>query len=228
VEAVEARHYAPGGASGSLLEPYAEALDERAYAVIKRLFDIALASLILILTFPLCVVVAALVRSTSAGPVIFRQPRCGKDGTTFTCYKFRTMVDGAEKRMAEVLPLNEVTGPVFKARNDPRVTPIGRWLRKTSIDELPQLVNVLRGDMSIVGPRPPLPEEVAQYTPRQSRRLSVKPGLTCLWQVLGRSQIPFDEWLVLDLEYIGRRGFWFDLGLVLRTIPAVISCRGAL
>jgi exopolysaccharide biosynthesis polyprenyl glycosylphosphotransferase len=199
----------------------------RLYTLGKRVFDCALAALLLVATAPLLLVVAALVRLTSPGPVLFRQRRCGQWGREFICYKFRTMVDGAELTRHEFEALNEMDGPVFKIRNDPRVTRVGRFLRRTSIDELPQLWNVLRGDMSIVGPRPPLPEEVARYRPRDFQRLAVVPGLTCLWQIKGRSEIKFDEWVRLDLEYIRRRGFWFDLAIVLRTIPAVLSGRGA-
>src|SRR5579875_2285669 len=177
--------------------------ERRLYAVSKRMFDCVLASVLLVLSAPLWVVVAALIRLTSPGPIIFRQRRCGRWGEEFTCYKFRTMIDGAE------------------------LTRQGRFLRRSSIDELPQLWNVLRGDMSIVGPRPPLPEEVARYRPRDYQRLAVTPGLTCLWQIKGRSQIKFDEWVRLDLEYIRRRSFWLDLAIVLRTIPAVLSGRGA-
>jgi len=197
------------------------------YALGKRVFDCALASALLVATAPLWIVVAALVRLTSPGPVLFRQRRCGRWGKEFTCYKFRTMVDGAELTRKQLEALNEVDGPVFKIRNDPRVTPVGRFLRRSSIDELPQLLNVLRGDMSIVGPRPPIPEEVARYRPRDHQRLAVTPGLTCLWQIRGRSEIKFDEWVRLDLEYIRRRSLWLDLAIVVRTIPAVLSGRGA-
>src|SRR5579883_2764295 len=201
--------------------------ERRLYAVSKRMFDCVLASVLLVLSAPLWVVVAALIRLTSPGPIIFRQRRCGRWGEEFTCYKFRTMIDGEELTRQELDALNEVDGPVFKIRDDPRVTRVGRFLRRSSIDELPQLWNVLRGDMSIVGPRPPLPEEVARYRPRDYQRLAVTPGLTCLWQIKGRSQIKFDEWVRLDLEYIRRRSFWLDLAIVLRTIPAVLSGRGA-
>lgn len=198
------------------------------YEVSKRVFDILFALLLLLVTLPVLLVAAILIRLTSPGPILFRQVRCGKDGKLFVCYKLRTMVDGAEAMQAQLVHLNEMTGPVFKAHNDPRVTPVGRWLRKMSIDELPQLFNVLRGEMSIVGPRPPLPREVVQYGSYERRRLAVKPGLTCLWQVSGRSLLGFEDWVALDLEYIARRSFWYDLLLVLRTIPAVIFARGAM
>jgi exopolysaccharide biosynthesis polyprenyl glycosylphosphotransferase len=201
--------------------------ERRLYAVAKRLFDCVLASVLLVLSAPLWVAAAALIRLTSPGPILFRQRRCGRWGREFTCYKFRTMFEGAELTRRQLEALNEVDGPVFKIRDDPRVTRVGRFLRRSSIDELPQLWNVLRGDMSIVGPRPPLPEEVARYRPRDLQRLAVTPGLTCLWQIKGRSQIKFDEWVRLDLEYIRRRSLWLDFVIVLRTIPAVLSGRGA-
>ncbi|MGD9891731.1 MAG: sugar transferase [Dehalococcoidia bacterium] len=197
------------------------------YERAKRSLDLVVAVIALAVLLPLLLLVAVLIRLTSPGPAIFRQIRCGRGGRPFTCYKFRTMEDGAEKRKRELLTLNEMSGPVFKIRNDPRVTPLGRWLRKLSIDELPQLINVVRGDMSLVGPRPPLPEEVAQYTLEQRRRLDVTPGLTCLWQVSGRNKLGFDEWVNLDLQYIERRSFWLDLWLIVLTIPAVITGRGA-
>jgi len=195
--------------------------------VAKRGFDLVIASVLLVGTMPLWLGVAWLIAATTPGPVLLRQRRCGRGGRHFTCYKFRSMVMQAEALRGELLVLNEMSGPVFKIRRDPRVTRVGRWIRKTSIDELPQLVNVLRGEMSIVGPRPPLPAEVATYDTQVWRRLSVQPGLTCLWQISGRSRIGFDEWVSLDLEYIRRRSFWLDLEIVLRTIPAVLSGRGA-
>ena len=202
-------------------------LDRRVYLTFKRAFDITAGLALLIGSLPLWLAAALAVRLTSPGPIFFRQTRCGQDGEEFTCYKFRTMVNGAHGRRHEVLHLNELSGPVFKVRRDPRSTGVGRFLRMTSIDELPQLLNVIRGDMSIVGPRPPLPEEVAMYSPQDRVRLSVKPGLTCLWQVSGRSNIGFERWMELDREYILRRSFLFDLVIVLRTIPALITCRGA-
>jgi len=159
--------------------------------------------------------------------VLFRQRRCGLNGRIFTLFKFRTMVADAEERIGEVAHLNEMKGPVFKVRRDPRVTGVGRWLRRFSLDELPQLWNVLRGDMSLVGPRPPIPEEVARYERWQRRRLSMKPGLTCLWQVRGRNQIDFEEWMRLDLEYIDNWSPWLDLKILARTVPVVLSGRGA-
>jgi lipopolysaccharide/colanic/teichoic acid biosynthesis glycosyltransferase len=198
-----------------------------AYTVAKRVFDIAFALVLLVLLAPVWIVAAILVRATSDGPVLYKQTRVGHHGQAFQCYKFRTMVPNAHAMKLELVALNEVSGPVFKVKRDPRVTPVGRWLRKFSIDELPQLLNILRGQMSIVGPRPPIPEEVADYTDHQLGRLAVTPGLTCLWQVSGRSHIGFDEWVELDLHYIRRRTFWYDIWLVLLTIPAVLSGRGA-
>lgn len=197
------------------------------YELSKRALDIVLATAFLLAVLPIWCTIALLIRFTSSGPVLYLHERCGKDGARFLCYKFRTMKTDAEAVRETLLHLNEMSGPVFKIRRDPRITLVGRWLRKSSLDELPQLVNVLRGDMSIVGPRPPLPREVERYTDHQRRRLGVKPGLTCLWQVSGRNLIDFDEWVELDIAYIKNRGFLYDLRLIARTIPAVLSCRGA-
>jgi lipopolysaccharide/colanic/teichoic acid biosynthesis glycosyltransferase len=214
------------------LVPIAEApaspLPERSgYAIAKRCFDLVLSTVALFLMAPLCLVVAAIVRATTPGPVIYRQTRIGRGGVPFECLKFRTMVNGAHQARADVLALNEMAPPVFKIRRDPRVTAVGRFLRRYSIDEIPQFVNVLRGDMSVVGPRPPLPEEVAKYRPGDRQRLAVAQGITCLWQVSGRGRVGFDEWMRLDAEYIARRSFWLDLLIVVRTVPAVLSGRGA-
>jgi lipopolysaccharide/colanic/teichoic acid biosynthesis glycosyltransferase len=159
--------------------------------------------------------------------VLFRQERCGLRGRRFILLKFRTMVEDADRRRPEVDHLNVMDGPVFKAPGDPRVTGLGRWLRRSSLDELPQLVNVLRGDMSLVGPRPPLPDEVARYQSWQRRRLAMKPGLTCLWQVSGRSGLDFATWMELDLAYIDSWSLWLDLRILARTVPAVLRGRGA-
>jgi exopolysaccharide biosynthesis polyprenyl glycosylphosphotransferase len=193
----------------------------------KRLLDVALSSLVLLLALPVVAWIALLIKATSSGGVLFRQTRCGLNGRIFTLYKFRTMVEGAEDRQLELLHLNEMNGPVFKLKSDPRVTALGRFLRRFSLDELPQLWNVLRGDMSLVGPRPPIPEEVARYQRWQRRRLAMKPGLTCLWQVSGRNQIDFDRWMQLDLEYIDSWSPMLDLKILLKTIPAVLSGKGA-
>lgn len=193
----------------------------------KRLFDVALSGAVLLLTAPLLAVTAIAIRLDSPGPVLFRQRRVGMNGRHFTLWKFRTMCVDAEARLAQLTGHNEVGGPVFKMRNDPRVTRVGRWLRKTSLDEFPQFWNVLRGDMSVVGPRPPIPAEVERYEPWQRRRLSVKPGITCVWQVSGRSDIDFDQWMELDLQYIDNWSLWGDVRIVLRTVPAVLFGRGA-
>jgi len=195
--------------------------------VCKRAADILLSGTALIALTPLFLAVAAAIKLTSKGPVFFKQIRVGLRGRLFDMYKFRSMVIDAEQQLDTLLKHNEQTGPTFKMRRDPRITPIGRLLRAYSIDELPQLVNVLRGEMSIVGPRPPVPREVAQYQPWQRRRLSVRPGLTCLWQVQGRNEIGFDEWMMLDLQYVDHWSFSKDVELIGRTVPVVVTGRGA-
>jgi lipopolysaccharide/colanic/teichoic acid biosynthesis glycosyltransferase len=160
------------------------------------------------------------------GPAIFRQTRVGLHGRLFEVYKFRTMIDGAESQLEDLLEHNEIRGHAFKVTNDPRVTKVGRWLRRTSLDELPQLLNVLRGEMSLVGPRPPLPSEVAGYDIWHRRRLSMKPGMTGLWQIRARREADFDRWVETDLEYIDTWSFWLDLKIMLRTIPAVLGREG--
>jgi len=196
------------------------------YGSISRALDVVVTLLALIPTAPLMLVAAILIKLEDRGPVLFRQQRVGKDGKSFTLWKFRSMRCGAD-RDRSMLRSDDGNTVRFKMRRDPRITRTGAWLRKNSIDELPQLFNVLRGDMSLVGPRPPIPEEVAQYTPRQRRRLSVKPGLTCLWQVNGRADLPFPEQVELDLKYIRSRCIRLDIMLLLRTVPAVLSGRGA-
>jgi exopolysaccharide biosynthesis polyprenyl glycosylphosphotransferase len=193
----------------------------------KRLFDILASITALVLLAPLILVVAALVKLTSRGPVLFRQERVGLHGRVFHMLKFRSMVEHAEALKAALLEQNEQDGPAFKIKRDPRVTPIGRLIRKYSVDEIPQLVNVIRGDMSIVGPRPPLPSEVARYEAWQYRRLSVRPGLTCVWQVSGRNQISFQEWMLLDMRYIDHWSLAQDFNLIWRTFPVVLTGRGA-
>lgn len=193
----------------------------------KRVIDFLVASVGLVALSPVFALIAAAIKFTSEGPVFYRQVRCGLHGRRFRLVKFRTMIHGAEDRLWEIRHLNEMDGPVFKMRNDPRVTPLGRFLRKFSIDELPQLWNVIKGEMSVVGPRAPLPEEVEHYSIRQRRRLSVKPGITCLWQVSGRSDISFQKWMEMDLQYIDSWSFWLDLRIMLKTIPAVFTGRGA-
>ncbi len=193
----------------------------------KRLFDIVSSGIALWLLSPLFIAVAVAVKLTSRGPLLFRQTRVGLHGRPFRMLKFRTMVENAEALKMQLATQNEMDGPVFKMKKDPRITSIGRILRKFSIDELPQLVNVLRGDMSVVGPRPPVPNEVAKYEPWQRRRLSVRPGLTCIWQVSGRNEISFEQWMYMDLQYIDTWSFTKDIGLILKTFPVVLTGRGA-
>ncbi len=193
----------------------------------KRALDVAVSMLILVLTAPVLLIAALAIRLGSPGSILFKQERIGLNGRIFTLYKFRTMIEDAHERRGEVTHLNEMTGPVFKAKDDPRVTAVGRWMRRFSLDEIPQLWNVLKGDMSLVGPRPPIPEEVASYHRWHRRRLSMKPGLTCLWQISGRNQIDFDRWMQMDLQYIDNWSPSLDLKILLRTIPAVLSGRGA-
>jgi exopolysaccharide biosynthesis polyprenyl glycosylphosphotransferase len=193
----------------------------------KRVFDVVCATVSLVLLSPLMLLLAAAIRVTSPGPIFFRQTRCGLGGRHFTLYKFRSMINNAEQLKAELNQLNELDGPVFKISDDPRITPVGRWLRRFSIDELPQLWNILRGDMSFVGPRPAIPEEVDQYEPWQRRRLRMRPGLTCIWVLEGRNHLDFNRWIQLDLAYIDTWSLWLDAKIFLRTIPIVLSGRGA-
>jgi len=199
----------------------------RLYGLAKRLVDIALGSVLLVLAMPLWVLAAAAIKLTSRGPVIFRQRRIGQNGQAFTMYKFRSMVVGAEGGRDELADRNEKDGPVFKIREDPRITAVGRILRRTSIDELPQLLNVLRGQMSLVGPRPLWVHEAAKANGRARWRTVVKPGLTCLWQISGRSELSYEQWVDLDLYYIQHRSLFLDLMILIQTIPAVLSARGA-
>jgi exopolysaccharide biosynthesis polyprenyl glycosylphosphotransferase len=193
----------------------------------KRIVDFTLSAVALVLLSPLLFLLALLIRLTSPGPILYRQIRCGLGGRRFTLYKFRSMVANADKLRTELEALNEVDGPVFKLTEDPRCTPLGRWLRKISFDELPQLWNILRGDMSFVGPRPPLPEEVEKYESWQRRRLRMRPGLTCLWTLEGRSRLSFDRWIRLDLAYIDNWSLFLDFKILLKSIPLVVFGRGA-
>jgi lipopolysaccharide/colanic/teichoic acid biosynthesis glycosyltransferase len=193
----------------------------------KRCVDIVGASFALVATAPLLAFMAVLVKLESPGPILYRSTRLGRGARPFTFFKLRSMVQGADLRRDQLTHLNECDGPVFKICNDPRITRVGRFVRTTSIDEIPQFLNVLRGEMSLVGPRPPIPEEVARYELWQLQRLDVRPGLTCLWQVSGRSRLGFQEWMRLDLEYIRNRSFRLDLKILLRTIRAVLSREGA-
>ena len=195
---------------------------------VKRGIDIAVSLLALIALSPVFLIAAILIKLTSRGPVMFVQKRLGLNKRHMHVHKFRTMVVDAEKQIKDLEHLNEVSGPVFKIKNDPRITPIGRILRKTSIDELPQLWDVLKGDMSLVGPRPlPVRDYEGFSEDWQRRRFSVRPGITCLWQVNGRSSIPFEQWMELDLQYIDKWSLWLDLEILLRTIPAVLRGSGA-
>ena len=193
----------------------------------KRLLDVTFSALAIAVLSPVLVAAAVMVAWSSPGPVFYAQDRVGCRGRRFRFLKFRTMCRDAEARRDELVDLNEVDGPVFKIRRDPRITTVGRVLRKLSLDELPQFFHVLSGKMSLVGPRPPLPHEVAAYNAWEAQRLLVKPGLTCIWQVSGRSELDFGTWVRMDIDYIRRWSLWFDLKLLLRTVPAVLSGRGA-
>jgi exopolysaccharide biosynthesis polyprenyl glycosylphosphotransferase len=203
------------------------ARENRFYHILKRGTDILIALFLLVLFLPIIPVVTLLIKLDSPGPIFFKQKRVGKNGKNFNFYKFRSMVSGAESVLGALKPLSGVDGPVFKIKDDPRITRVGRFLRRSSLDELPQLLNVLKGEMSIVGPRPNLPCEVSQYLPWQKRRLEVTPGITCFWQIAGRSHIGFQEWMRLDLEYVRKRSYVTDLKIMLKTVPAVIARKGA-
>ena len=193
----------------------------------KRALDLALGTAALLLALPVIGVAAIAIKLDSKGPVFHGAVRVGREGRKFAFLKLRSMRAGAEEQRGLLLHRNEARGPAFKLRDDPRVTRVGRVLRKLSLDELPQLLHVLQGHMSLVGPRPPFPEEVERYEPWMRRRLSVRPGLTCLWQIRGRSDLSFDEWMRFDLEYVDRISLWLDLKILALTVPAVLSARGA-
>ena len=194
------------------------------YSVTKRLIDIVGSLCGIILLSPLFLIVAILIKlEDPKGKVFFAQERNGKYPKTFKMYKFRSMVHNAEDLLKDLMDRNEQTGPVFKINDDPRITKVGKFIRKTSIDELPQLFNVLKGDMSLVGPRPPIPHEVEQYNSYQMQRLAVKPGLTCIWQVSGRNNIGFDEWVEMDIEYIKTRNLWLDIKLIFKTVGVLFG-----
>ncbi len=196
--------------------------------LLRRIFDFVGSIILILILSPVFLLITLAIGLDSRGPAIYRQVRCGLNGRRFTFYKFRSMVQGAETRKGDLLAHNLMGGPVFKMKNDPRVTRVGRFLRKTSLDELPQLFNVLRGDMSFVGPRPPIPEEVEKYEGWQRRRLSMKPGITGLWQVSGRNQIDFQQWMKLDLEYIDNWSMWLDFKILIKTILVVLLGKGAM
>ena len=194
------------------------------YSITKRLIDIVGSLCGIILLSPLFLIVAILIKlEDPKGKVFFAQERNGKYPKTFKMYKFRSMVHNAEDLLKDLMDRNEQTGPVFKINDDPRITKVGKFIRKTSIDELPQLFNVLKGDMSLVGPRPPIPHEVEQYNSYQMQRLAVKPGLTCIWQVSGRNNIGFDEWVEMDIEYIKTRNLWLDIKLIFKTVGVLFG-----
>jgi len=194
---------------------------------LKRILDLVLATVGLIGSLPIWLAIVIAIRVDSPGRAIFVQERVGLHGRRFRFYKFRSMYLDAEARLAEVQAHNEMDGPVFKIRKDPRVSKVGAFLRRTSLDELPQLLNVIKGDMSLVGPRPPLPREVEQYRPGDIVRLSVKPGLTCLWQIRGRSNVGFDQWMEYDREYVRNISLWLDVRILIRTVRVVLSGTGA-
>lgn len=197
-------------------------------ATTKRTFDIVIALLALILLSPLLIIVCALIALESKGGVLFKQERVGLNGIPFTMWKLRSMSHDAEAQRTDLETSNEMAaGVIFKMKRDPRITRVGAVIRKTSIDELPQLINVIKGDMSLVGPRPPLPSEVSEYSRGDRTRLAATPGITCLWQISGRSDIPFEKQVKLDIQYIERQSMWLDLIVLIKTIPAVIKARGA-
>lgn len=198
------------------------------YLFLKRLIDIIGSSIGILILFPIFIFIAIAIKlEDPKGSIFFGQERNGKNPTIFKMYKFRSMVYNAEELLEELKQQNEMTGPAFKMKDDPRITKIGKFIRKTSLDELPQLFNILKGDMSFVGPRPPIPREVAEYNKYQLQRLSVKPGLTCYWQVSGRNNIDFEEWIELDLKYIKERNIILDIKLILMTLPALLGDKNA-
>jgi exopolysaccharide biosynthesis polyprenyl glycosylphosphotransferase len=201
--------------------------DSPGYCFIKRIIDLMASFGGLLLLLPLFPFIVLLIKLETRGPVFFKQQRVGFEGKLFGCYKFRSMAIDAEERKNELAHLNEATGAAFKIKNDPRITGVGSFLRRSSLDEFPQLFNILKGDMSIIGPRPQIPSEVKDYSPEHAQRLLVKPGLTCLWQVSGRSQLDFQEWMELDREYVQNRSLFFDFKILARTLPAVIERKGA-
>ena len=197
------------------------------YEVIKRVIDVVCSFVGVLVLSPLFVVIAIIIKFTSKGPVFFSQKRVGRDGKEFKMYKFRSMVVNAEELKEKLVAQNEMSGPMFKMKDDPRVTKVGKFIRKTSIDELPQLFNVLKGDMSLVGPRPSLPKEVAQFEDWMYRRLEVKPGLTCYWQVSGRNNIDFEDWMKLDIKYVDERSTWIDIKLIFKTVFVLFGDKNA-
>ena len=204
-----------------------EVKTSKIYLFIKRIIDIMGALMGLILLSPLLLIVGILIKAESKGPIIFSQDRIGKNGKTFRMYKLRSMVANAEELTEKLMNENQMSGPMFKIKDDPRVTKIGRFIRKTSIDELPQLFNVLKGDMSLVGPRPSLPNEVLEFEPWMNKRLMVKPGLTCYWQVMGRNNIDFQQWMLLDIKYVETRSIIVDIKLIIKTFFVLFGDKNA-
>ena len=200
---------------------------KRIYEISKRAIDIIGAGSGLLLLSPVIAIVACAVKFTSKGPVFFSQKRVGKNGELFDMYKFRSMVVNAEELKEKLAHQNEMSGPMFKMKDDPRVTKVGKFIRKTSLDELPQLWNVLKGDMSLVGPRPSLPKEVVQFEGWMYKRLEVKPGLTCYWQVSGRNNIDFEDWMKLDIKYVEERNLWSDIKLIFKTVLVLFGDKNA-
>lgn len=205
-----------------------EAFDKgRKYFIIKRFMDLLGSFFGIICLSPILIVVALAIKFQSKGPIFFTQYRIGKDGVPFKMYKFRSMVINAEELLEKLHDKNEMSGPMFKIKEDPRLTKIGKFIRKTSIDELPQLFNVLKGEMSLVGPRPSLQKEVAQFTLYQKQRLIAKPGLTCYWQISGRNNIGFEEWMEMDIQYCRDRSIWLDIKLILKTVRVLFGDKNA-
>ena len=197
------------------------------YEAIKRLIDIICSFVGILVLSPLFIIIAIIVKFTSKGPIFFSQKRVGRNGKEFDMYKFRSMVVNAEELKEKLAAQNEMSGPMFKMKDDPRVTKVGKFIRKTSIDELPQLWNVLKGNMSLVGPRPSLPKEVAQFEDWMYKRLEVKPGLTCYWQVSGRNNIDFEDWMKLDIRYVEERNLWIDIKLIFKTVGVLFGDKNA-
>lgn len=198
------------------------------YDLFKRIFDVILSTFALIVLSPLLLVVAIAIRANDGGPAIYKQVRLTKNGKEFSIYKFRSMCMGADEMLDDLMDQNEVDGPAFKIAEDPRITKIGKFIRKTSIDELPQLINIIKGDMTIIGPRPPLPREVAEYTPYQMHRLDVKTGLACYHECNGRSEVhDFDQWVEDDLRYIRERSLWTDFKIIFLIMRVVLTGKGA-
>lgn len=197
------------------------------YEAIKRLIDIICSFVGILVLSPLFIIIAIIVKFTSKGPVFFSQKRVGRNGKEFDMYKFRSMVVNAEELKEKLAAQNEMSGPMFKMKDDPRVTKVGKFIRKTSLDELPQLWNILKGDMSLVGPRPSLPKEVAQFDEWMYKRLEVKPGLTCYWQVSGRNNIDFEDWMKLDIRYVEEKNLWIDIKLIFKTVGVLFGDKNA-